>query len=165
MVQETCLFCQAQGLVGEVVVMEDLLDWEEEWVVLWVDLEDQVEDSLVEDPPSFLHHPTQDRITHLDLGGCLGLEAEVEEVVAEEAFLQGGHHNLTCHLISALPCTLAKALTLCCHLVEWVVVLEVVVLLIHVLECSNLSMDKEGIHSTALHCLGAQDLVVLPMAR
>lgn len=84
-------------------------------------------------------------------------------VVVEVDFLQGVHHNLTCHLISALLCTQGKVLTLYCHLVEWVVVLEVVGLLTPALGCSSLSMDRVVILSTVLQCLGV--LVVLPMAQ
>lgn len=141
--------------------MEDQVEWEGVWPT-WVALEDQVVDSLDED--HLLDHPTQDHITQLDLEECLDLGVREEgEVVGEVAFLQVDHHNLICHLISALLCTQGKALTLYSHLVEWVVVLEVVVLLIHALGCSSLSMDRGVIPLTVPQCLGAP--VALPMAQ
>lgn len=160
-VREAHLFCQAQGLVGEVEAMGDPVEWEEVWPT-WVALEDQVVDSRGEDPLLHLLHPAQDRITQSDMEECLRLEEE-EVVVPEVAFLQEAHRSLTCHLILAHLCTQGKGLTLYCHLAEWVVVLEVAVLLTHALRCSSLSMDRVVILSTVLQCLAA--LGVLLMAR
>lgn len=85
---------------------------------------------------------------------------EAEEVV-EEDFHQEAHPNLICHPISALPCTLDRASTRCCHLEEWVAVQEVEeVHLIQGLGClsNSLHMDKVAIPSTAHPYLAALDL-------
>lgn len=76
----------------------------------------------------------------------------VEAEVVEGDFHQEAHPSLICHPISALPCTLDRASTQCCHLEEWVAVQEAEeVHLIQGLGClsNSLHMDKVAIPSIA----------------
>lgn len=132
-----------------------------------MDLEDLEAYSLDEDPLSVPRHQPLDHTTLLGLGACQALEVVEAEGVAEEVFHPVGHHSLTCRLISALPCTLDRASTQCCHPEQWEVDQEVEELrLILGLGClsNSLHMDREVIPLTAHPYL--EDLVPVgpPMA-
>lgn len=148
-VQVVPLFSPAQGAVE--VAMVDLVEWEEVWDS-WAALVDLEAASLADDPLSVHQRQILDHTTRLDSGACRALEVAEAEEVAEEDFHREARPSLTCHPISAHPCTLGRVSTRCCHLEEWVAVQEVEeVHLIQGLGCpnSNLHMDKVGIPSTA----------------
>ncbi|KAL0166763.1 hypothetical protein M9458_038607, partial [Cirrhinus mrigala] len=154
----------AQGAVE--VAMVDPVEWEEVWDS-WAALVDLEAASLADDPLSVHQRQILDHTTRLDSGACRGLEVVEAEVVVEEDFHQEARPSLTCHPISAHPCTLGRVSIRCCHLEEWVAAQGVgEVHHIQGLGClnSNLHMDKVGIPSTARPYLVALALVGLRMA-
>lgn len=158
------LFCLAQGVVE--VAMAVPVEWEEVWDS-WVAQVDLEADSLVDDPLLVPQRQILDHTTHLDLGACRALEVVEAEEAVEEDFHQEAHPSLTCHPISAHPCTLGRASIQCCRLEEWVAVQEVEeVHLIQGLGClsNSLHMDKVAIPSTARPYLAALALVGLRTA-
>lgn len=163
-VQVLPLFCPVQGAVEVATV--DPVEWEEVWDS-WVAQVDLEADSLADDPLSVRQHQILDHTTHSDLGACRALEVVEAEEVVEEDFHLEAHPSLTCHPISAHPCTLGRASIQCCHLEEWVAVQEVEeVHLIQGLGClsNSLHMDKVAIPSTAHPYLAALALVGLRTA-